>query len=286
MASPFASIKRNATRRLGTSDSDIKHMESLGLEHFVGSTNVFYYGRHLKGSTPSKPILVLLHGYPQSSFMWRHVIPLLPTDVPLFIPDIPGYGRSSPLRIPHNKVNQGKAILLALQSVLKPSEAPISLIICGHDRGARICHRLAVDDNNSAFSILGSILLDIVPTLTQWESFSDPIASASSFHWSFLANPSIAVPMISIQGGDIFMSTCIKRWLGKAEKSVELFSANDAVQIYAQFARSGNVIQATCDDYRGGAEEDVEQQKSDQVEGRKIDSDVLVVYSESYLGKR
>jgi len=82
------------------------------------------------------------------------------------------------------------------------------------------------------------------------------------------------------------MRTCLKRWVGKSEAGRERFEANDAVEVYGEFFKKESVVRASCDDYRAGGQEDIEEQVRDQEEGRKIESDVLVVYSAEYLGKR
>jgi len=259
-------------------------MNSLGLESIQDT--LFYHHRGLKDPKPNTPILVLLHGYPQSNFMWRHLIPLLPTDIPLFVPDLPGYARSAPLSKPHSKLNQGASLLSQLSTILPPNTKQ-PLILIGHDRGARICHRLAVDTSPSSnLPILGVILLDIVPTLVQWRTFADAKASKGSFHWPFLANVEVATSMIGAQGGDVWTKMCLNRWAGKFEAGLAKFKEHGAVDVYAEFFKNESVIRATCDDYRAGAEEDIELQEEDQKAGRKMGVDVLAVYSKDYLGKR
>ena len=41
------------------------------------------------------PPLLLLHGYPQTSAMWRHVAPALAERFTVVAPDLRGYGASS-----------------------------------------------------------------------------------------------------------------------------------------------------------------------------------------------
>lgn len=106
----------------------------------------------------------------------------------LFIADIPGYGQSSPIKTgPPDKRTVGLAILSTLQSKLPQSPTPTKIVIAGHDRGARIAHRLAVDmpSNKPALNLAlqGTILMDIVPTVVQWSGFSDPRNARSYFHW-------------------------------------------------------------------------------------------------------
>jgi hypothetical protein len=92
--------------------------------------------------------------------------------------------------------------------------------------------------------------------------------------------------MIQAQGGDVWTRTCLKRWVGKSETGLVKFKEHGAMDVYADFFKNDSVIRATCDDYRAGAEEDIELQEDDQQIGRKVDVNVLTVYSRDYLGKR
>lgn len=217
---------------------------------------------------------------------WRHIISRVSENIPLFVPDISGYGRSKPLLGRHDKRSTGQKILQVLNSILV-SNSKQKLIIVGHDRGARICHRLAVDaGDDSRFHILGTILMDIVPTLHQWRAFSDPAGSVGSFHWPFLANISLATSMINAQGGDIFIEKLLSRWTGASEAGASKLRENNAFQVYAKSFKYESVVEASCDDYRAGAEEDINLQADDQKADRKINVDVLVLYSADYLGRR
>jgi pimeloyl-ACP methyl ester carboxylesterase len=84
----------------------------------------------------------------------------------------------------------GSALLEALETVFQISrKSRRRVILGGHDRGARICHRLVVDkDDFPNLEVIGTILLDIVPTKVQWEAFANPKIAVGYFHWPFLAN--------------------------------------------------------------------------------------------------
>lgn len=110
---------------------------------------------------------------------------------------IPGYGESTHSATPSNtaaysKRAIGNIILEALKKLLKTPERKI--ILLGHDRGARIIHRLAVDaaegflQEKYGFDLLGVALLDIVPTIVQFASFADPAVAAATFHWYLLTS--------------------------------------------------------------------------------------------------
>ena len=200
---------------------------------------------------------------------------------------IPGYGRSTPSKTGHDKRTIGNAILEALRKLL-PSDCKPMIVIAGHDRGARICHRLAVDNAQQAgpFQIRGLILLDIVPTLVQWTSFSDATASSGTFHWPFLANVEIATSLIAAQGGDVWCRMMIERWSGKNQVGLGSLKSDGALEVYCGYHAQESVIRASCEDYRAGAGEDVDLQKEDQRLGKRVSCDTLVVYSSTYLGAR
>ena len=247
---------------------DIQHMTGLGLENTIAGKGKLFYHRHLKDL--QELILVLIHGYRQSSFMWRHVIPL-------FIPDIPGYGRSAPLSIPHSKLNQGAAIFSTLSSSSAQQKQPLNLI--GHDRVARIFHRLAVDTSPNPWCYPPRHRTDIgsVGNFQRCKGFDGKFP---------LANIELATKMIQAQSGDIWIHNCLERWVGKSEVGLGKFQEHGAVDVYANFCRNRSVTRATCDDYRAGAEKDIKLQEEDQRMGRKMDICVMAVYSKDYLEMR
>lgn len=87
--------------------------------------------------TAEKPILVLTHGYPESSYIWREVAPIISKRVPVVIPDQPGYGLSSACckdtACSYDRRSSASAILQAVREIYGDSHA----IYGGHDRGAR-----------------------------------------------------------------------------------------------------------------------------------------------------
>lgn len=134
--------------------------------------------------------------------------------------------------------------------------------------------------------MVGSVLLDIVPTLTQFESFADSKIATGSFHWSFLANVGVATEMIMAQGGGNFCQYLIKRWAGSSPKCLESLQSDDSMTVYGKYFDHESVVRATCKDYEAGAKEDVDEQKYDQENNRKIPCKTLVIYSADYLGSR
>src|SRR5271170_1288762 len=167
---------------------EIRSMFPQLTQHIVETSSGSRVCCYTSGVKDAK-ILTLIHGYPQSAFIWRHIVPTLKDKVSLFVPELPGYGISTACKT-HTKKAVGSALLEAMESVFAISKgARRKVILGGHDRGARICHRLAVDRADFPnLDILGVVLLDIIPTKAQWDAFANPSVCTGYFHWPLLAN--------------------------------------------------------------------------------------------------
>src|SRR5437764_13591419 len=86
--------------------------------------------------------LLLLHGYPQTHVMWRKIAPRLAQGFTVVIPDLRGYGDSAkPPSAPDHSAYSKRA--LALDQVETMAALGIERFhVAGHDRGARVPHRL------------------------------------------------------------------------------------------------------------------------------------------------
>lgn len=202
------------------------------------------------------------------------------------MPELPGYGISSP---PESSapIDLGGALLEALRSVFKLSEgSPRRLILGGHDRGARVCHRLAVSRADFPFvKIIGAILMDIVPTKVQWDNFSNPANATGYFHWPLLANVEIAVQMIKAYGGPQWCRNGHLRLAGSKE-SLAKIQSDGAVDVHAELFEEEETLRYTCKDYEAGAAPEYRKQEEDQKAGVKIDIPTLVLFSEKNLGAK
>lgn len=199
---------------------------------------------------------------------------------------LPGYGISTPGQ-EHSKKAVGGALLEALESVFGISKgAPRKVILGGHDRGARICHRLVVDkDDFPNLDIIGTVLLDIVPTLVQWQAFADPVISTSYFHWPLLANAEIATNMIEAYGGGRWARDAHTRIAG-SEVGKQRVASDGALEVYAELFEKRDTIYYSCLDYASGAAPEASQQAEDQKNGKKIEVPTLVMFSKAKLGAR
>ena len=94
------------------------------------------------------PPLLLLHGYPQTHAMWHKVAPQLAREYTVICPDLRGYGDSSkPRGLPDHANYSKRAMALDMAEVME-SLGFLGFHVVGHDRGARVAHRLVLDHPN------------------------------------------------------------------------------------------------------------------------------------------
>ena len=93
----------------------------------------------------SGPPLLLLHGFPQNFTMWHRVAPALARDFTVIAADLRGYGDSSvPATVPDHASYSFRAMAQD-QAALMTALGFERYLVCGHDRGARVTHRMALD---------------------------------------------------------------------------------------------------------------------------------------------
>lgn len=128
-------------------------------------------------------------------------------------------------------------------------------------------------------------MLDILPTKVQWDLFANPAVVTGYFHWPMLANVDLATTIISAQGGGVWARSANERISGPSAQGKSRVAADGALDVYGELFDSEETIRWTCEDYRAGAFEDVDEQKKDQEAGRKIAVPTLVMFSAARLGK-
>ena len=214
----------------------------------------------------SGPPLLLLHGYPQTHVMWRKIAPRLARDFTLVIPDLRGYGDSSKPPAGPDFAAYSKRALAQDQVETMAALGFERFRVAGHDRGARVTHRLLRDHPGH---IERGALLDIVPTLYRFETI-DQKAATGSFHWFFLIQPAPFPERMIGAACELFL----QKMLGLSGTA----GAHEP-EAYAEYLRCfGNpeTIRATCDEYRAGAAIDLEHDRADR--GRKLAMPLLVLW--------
>jgi len=133
-----------------------------------------------------KPVLVLLHGFPQTHVMWHRVAQALKDHYRLVLPDLRGYGDSSHAPgLPDHSNYSKRAMAQDVVGLLDQLNVD-TFFLCGHDRGGRVAHRLALDFPSR---VLKLCVLDIAPTLDMYNRTDMEFARAY-YHWFHLIQPS------------------------------------------------------------------------------------------------
>jgi haloacetate dehalogenase len=209
--------------------------------------------------------LLLLHGYPQTHLMWRKLASRLAADFTVVVPDLRGYGDSSkPQADPDNAGYSKRALALDQVETMKALGFE-RFSVAGHDRGARVAHRLARDHPERIERLA---LLDIVPTLYRFETI-DQKAATASYHWFFLIQPG-GLPERLIGAEPEF-------FLRHSLRDPAVFEP-EAFAEYLRCFRNPETIRATCDEYRAGATIDLVHDRADR--DRRITMPLLVLWGE------
>lgn len=191
------------------------------------------------------PALLLVHGYPQTGAMWHPVATRLATDFTVICPDLRGYGASDKPEGGGDHRMYSKRAMAADLAALMSLLGHHSFSVAGHDRGARVVHRLCLDYPDR---VMRAAVLDIIPTTTLYETATHSVSQAY-FHWYFLTQKA-PFPERLIAGDPIFFFKNVTGSLGGAGKDPFHPSARAE---YENAFQDPATIHATCEDYRAGA---------------------------------
>jgi haloacetate dehalogenase len=232
-------------------------------------------GRIFARSGGEGPPLLLLHGFPQTHVMWARLAPALARRFHVVAMDLRGYGWSSAPRSDGGALYSKRAMAADAVRVME-SLGHVRFRLVGHDRGARVGYRLALDQPGRVEKLA---LLDILPTLSVWRNIEAGVTPAA--HWAFLAQKAPAPEQdIARQGADAYFEKLMASWTHEGE--LRAFDAR-ALAAYRDGWRDPARIHAFCEDYRAGATLDRAADEADLNAGRKIDAPTLVLSGAFFL---
>ncbi len=209
------------------------------------------------------PALVLLHGYPQSGIMWRKLAPELSRHYSVVVPDLRGYGDSDKPRDGYDKKTMARDIHEVMVAL-----GHRSYFVVGHDRGARVSHRLALD---YADAVRKLCLLDIVPTHTVFRDTGRELAAAY-WHWFFFQVPDLPEAMIQA-APRAFLGFMLNAWSATAG-AIEAAAFEEYLRVFML----PGTIRGGLEDYRAAAKQDYADDEADLA--RRITCPTLVIWGE------
>ncbi|MFD4017952.1 alpha/beta hydrolase [Streptomyces sindenensis] len=209
--------------------------------------------------------LVLLHGFPQTHLMWRHVAADLAADHTVICPDLRGYGASDKPAETGPGVYSKRTMardVVRLAAALGHDR----FTLAGHDRGALVAFRAAMDHPDA---VARALFLDVLPTLDMWDALHG-LDARVGFHLYLMAQAP-GLPEKMIRGAaDSFFGYFLDAWT----KDPDALPA----EIRAHYlAASADAVPSIVADYRASAGVDVDHDRADKENGNKLAMPVTVL---------
>lgn len=199
--------------------------------------------------------VLLLHGYPQTGACWHHVAPeLAQAGYRVIVADLRGYGGSDRPETDAHHMPYSKRVMAADQAQLMQHLGFDRYHVIGHDRGARVAHRLARDFPQHVSSIS---VLDIVPTDHMYRHADMKFAQAY-YHWFFLIQPHPLPETLIGQEPSYYLTSKLKAWSRSNFSVYDKAALNEYIACFDERA-----IHATCEDYRAAATIDLQHDEAD-----------------------
>ena len=232
--------------------------------------------RYDPSPSPARPALLLLHGFPQTHSIWHRVAERLRRSFTLVMPDLRGYGDSDkPDGPPDHSAYSKRTMALDVLTLMRGFGYE-QFFVCGHDRGGRVAHRLALDHPQTVRALA---LLDISPTLTMYERTTMDFAR-SYYHWFFLIQPAPLPETLIGAAPSFYLRSKLGGW---GSEGLSLFDERALAEYERCFAEP-TTVHAMCEDYRSAATIDLTHDRADAA--RRIDCPAHVLWGERGVVQR
>jgi haloacetate dehalogenase len=210
--------------------------------------------------------VLLLHGFPQTHHCWRWIIQRLATSHTVVAPDLRGYGGSrAPAGGPQGEGFSKREMAAELVELMRQLGFERFAAV-GHDRGARVAYRMALD-HVEAVDCLG--ILNVVPTIDQFERMADS-PSLGYWPWFLLAQPAPFPEQLIAAAPEQFLRFIFESWTSDS-------GAIDAEAFSVYLDALAPAADAICADYRASFWLDREHDQDDRRAGRRIECPTLVI---------
>ena len=213
------------------------------------------------------PPVLLLHGFPETHLCWRAVAPPLARHHAVVAPDLRGYGASrAPAGGPRGEGFSKREMARELVELMS-ARGHERFAVVGHDRGARVAYRMALDHPDR---VTRAAVINVVPTLEQFERMGAG-PSLGFWPWFLLAQPAPFPERLLEANPAAVLDHVFATWAEEAEA----ISAEAREAYRRELDRT--TIAAICADYRASFYVDREHDAVDREAGRRIAAPLLVV---------
>jgi len=217
------------------------------------------------------PPLLLMHGNPFNHLSWHKIAPRLAKDFTVVCTDLRGYGDSSKPPDGDNHSNYSFRAMAQDQVEVMRSLGFEKFHAAGHDRGARVLHRMCLDHGNA---VTKAAFMDMLPqhhllnnVTRQWGKFS--------WHWFFMVQDFPTPEKMMGADPEFF----IRRKLSKTDKGTAFFGP-EALADYIRCIKNPATIHAMCEDYRATFGIDLDMDTADFEAGRRVETPSLILWGE------
>jgi haloacetate dehalogenase len=215
--------------------------------------------------------VLLLHGFPETHVCWHAVAPrLVDAGHAVVAPDLKGYGASrAPEGGPEGQGSSKREMAAELAALMRELGHERFAVV-GHDRGARVAYRMALDHPER---VTIAAVLNTVPTIEQFERMGAR-ASLGFWPWFLLAQPApLPERMLQAEPACV-LEQVFTLWAGDPDAI-----GPEARRAYLD-ALDRFTIAGMCADYRAGFHIDRGHDAEDRDAGRRIRPPLLVVTAE------
>lgn len=211
------------------------------------------------------PGLLLVHGFPRTHLMWRHLAPRFTDSHTVVCADLPGYGHSgSPASTDDHFPYSKRAMASELVQVMEQLGFK-RFSVAGHDRGGRVSYRMAID-HPERIEKLG--VFDVIPIFEGW-SRADARFAQTYWPWILLSqkNP---LPEKYLLGAP---EAVFDNPFGAGTFPLEIREQ------YVEMFRDPVRVHGVCEEYRAAATIDVEHDRADLEAKREITCPMLHLWA-------
>ena len=222
---------------------------------------------YLAASAGDGPPVLLLHGFPQTHYCWRRLVPALVGRHTVVVADIRGYGETdAPPGGPHGEGYTKREMGADLFGLMAELGHPAFAVV-GHDRGARVAYRMALDRPDRVERLA---VLNVVPTIDQFARMGRG-PSLGYWPWFLFAQPAPFPERLLSGSADLVLRYAFDSWSERPEAI-----GPDAVAAYVAVVDETTAA-SMCADYRASFWLDRPDDEADRHAGRRIECPVLVL---------